>query len=93
MIAYSVPSNWIYGVIIHGEQPTISDKYRIGCFCFTDQVIPLIDEFNGYMVLREEELPWPSDYIEGPAYTQMVKMPYVAFDNDEDAALFKLTYL
>lgn len=93
MITYKAPYKWYHTRLVFESLSNINDNYQVGMYSFTEEAILRLKPLNGYMVILQVPLAWPSEYIDGEMSTVSVGMPYIAFDNDEDAVQFKLTYL
>jgi hypothetical protein len=93
MIAYKIPNHWYSVTFALNRDAIIDPLYQIECYKFTDAIIEIIKPYNGYMVMRNILVPWPSSQYQNQNNTISLAHPFVAFNNDDDAVLFKLTYM
>jgi hypothetical protein len=93
MITFKLPDDWyMYYPEVH-EEDCVNSRYRTSLYGFVPNKIPVVAEFNGHMVLRNEQMILQSSTGTKPEISFPVMIPHIAFENAEDAALFKLTHL
>ncbi len=76
MITFKLPDDWYLYFPDHQEDFSDDPRHRSTSYGFVKAKIPIVDEFNGHMVLRSEQMIIRSSTGSRPEISMQVMLHY-----------------